>query len=207
MKGNRNGSMSIQGSAGLDSRQRGKEKTAIARSRNIRLSRAMAESDNIVKDDCVVQMHYVLKDRDGTVIDESPDGEPLPYLHGHENIVPGLEKALTGVSVGTTKKVVVSPEEGYGAHEADLVLEVPLEHLPSDMVPEVGMTLEMETDQGLSMPVRVAEVHSNHVKLDANHELAGVELHFEVTIASVRAASAEELAHGHVHGPGGHHHH
>jgi FKBP-type peptidyl-prolyl cis-trans isomerase SlyD len=167
----------------------------------------MADGENIVKDDCVVQMHYVLKNREGTIIDESPADEPLPYLHGHENIVPGLEKALTGVSVGTTKRVVVSPEEGYGVHESDLVLEVPREHLPSDMVPEVGMTLEMETDQGLSMPVRVAEVHDDHVKLDANHELAGVELHFEVTIASVRAASSEELAHGHVHGPGGHHHH
>lgn len=167
----------------------------------------MSDTETTVKNDCVVAMHYVLKDGEGVVIDESPDGQPLPYLHGHQNIVPGLEKALTGVSVGETKQVVVDPEEGYGVHEPDLVLEVPRAQLPPDMKPEVGMSLAMETDQGHTVPVRVSEVLDESVKLDANHELAGVKLHFEVRIESVRAASAEELAHGHVHGPGGHHHH
>lgn len=167
----------------------------------------MSDIENIVKNDCVVAMHYVLRDGEGTIIDESPAGEPLPYLHGHQNIVPGLEKALTGVAVGETRNVVVSPEEGYGEREEGLVLDVPRNQLPEDLEPEVGMSLDMETDQGHTVPVRIAEVHEHSVKLDANHELAGVTLHFEVRIDSVRRASSEELQHGHVHGPGGHHHH
>lgn len=166
----------------------------------------MTEEQKTVQNDCVVEMHYVLKDGDGTVIDESPEGEPLPYLHGHQNIVPGLEKALTGASVGDTKKVVVSPEEGYGVREEQMVLEVPRSELPSDLEPEIGMTLGMETSGGHTVPVRVSAVSAEHITLDANHELAGVTLHFEVRIASVRTASSEELSHGHVHGPGGHHH-
>lgn len=167
----------------------------------------MAEQETSVQDDCVVEMHYILKNSEGEILDESPEGEPLPYLHGHENIVPGLEKALTGAVVGQTLKVVVSPEEGYGVREEEMVLHVPRDQLPDDMEPEVDMTLEMETPDGHSLPVRIAEVHEDHVILDANHELAGVTLHFEVRIGSVRAASSEELEHGHVHGPGDHHHH
>lgn len=167
----------------------------------------MTNSANTIQNDTVVAMHYVLSDDQGQVIDESPQGQPLPYLHGHQNIVPGLEAALTGAAVGETKKVIVSPEEGYGVREDDLVLRVPRDQLPDEMLPEVGMTLEMETDGGHTVPVRVTEVTEADVKLDANHELAGVTLHFEVRIESVRAASAEELAHGHVHGPEGHHHH
>lgn len=166
----------------------------------------MAEQQETVADDCVVEMHYVLKDGEGAVIDESPEGQPLPYLHGHQNIVPGLEKALTGASVGETKTVVVSPEEGYGVHEEEMILQVPRDKLPADLNPQIGMTLGMETSGGHTVPVRVSEVHEDRVTLDANHELAGVTLHFEVRIASVRPASSEELSHGHVHGPGGHHH-
>lgn len=161
---------------------------------------------NKVQNGHVVAMHYVLKDDAGTVIDQSPEGQPLPYLHGHQNIVPGLESALTGVAVGETKKVTVTPEEGYGVREDEMVLKVPRDQLPPEMSPEVGMTVGMETQDGHTVPVRVTEVHEDHVKLDANHELAGVTLHFEVKIDSVRAASEEELSHGHVHGPGGHHH-
>jgi FKBP-type peptidyl-prolyl cis-trans isomerase SlyD len=160
-----------------------------------------------VQNNCVVGMHYTLRDGDGVVIDNSPEGEALLYLHGYENIVPGLEAALTGVAVGESKTVVVSPEEGYGVREEDMVLSVPLDQLPPDMEPEVGMMVDMESDDGETVPVRIAEVSATHITLDANHELAGVTLHFEVTIDSVRPATKEELTHGHVHGPGGHHHH
>ncbi len=166
----------------------------------------MTETQPTVQNDCVVEMHYVLSDSEGTVIDKSPEDKPLPYLHGHKNIVPGLEAALTGASVGETKKVTVSPEEGYGKREEQLVLSVPRDQLPQEISPAVGMTLGMETSQGQTVPVRVAEVAADHVKLDANHELAGVTLHFEVKIDSVRPASEEELSHGHVHAPGGHEH-
>lgn len=165
----------------------------------------MTDPVNSVQNDHVVSMHYVLKDGEGTVIDESRD-QPLPYLHGHQNIVPGLERELTGTPVGESKSVVVTPEDGYGVREEQLVLTVPRDQLPAEMTPEIGMTVGMETDQGHTVPVRVTEVQADHVKLDANHELAGVTLHFEVKIDSVRPASSEELQHGHVHGPGGHHH-
>lgn len=164
----------------------------------------MTETQPTVQKDCIVEMRYTLSDGEGTVIDQSPEGKPLPYLHGHKNIVPGLEAALTGTPVGETKKVTVSPEEGYGTREEQLVLAVPRDQLPAEVSPEVGMTLGMETSQGQTVPVRVTEVEPDHVKLDANHELAGVTLHFEVKIDSVRPASAEELSHGHAHGPEGH---
>jgi FKBP-type peptidyl-prolyl cis-trans isomerase SlyD len=166
----------------------------------------MAEQELTVQDNCVVEMHYVLKDPEGSVIDESPEWQPLPYLHGHQNIVPGLEKALTGATVGQTMKVVVTPEEGYGVREEEMVLQVPRDQLPPELEPETGMSLGMETEGGHTVPVRIAEVKEDLVVLDANHELAGVTLHFEVRIGAIRAASSEELAHGHVHGAGGHHH-
>ncbi len=160
----------------------------------------------IVKINDAVSMSYILKDREGIVIDESQDEIPLTYLHGHKNIVPGLEKALTGASLGETKKVIVSPEEGYGEREDQMLLQVPRSQLPQEMKPEIGMGLTMETENGHTVPVRVSEVHDEHVVLDANHELAGVELHFEVRIESIREATTEEISHGHVHGPGGHNH-
>jgi FKBP-type peptidyl-prolyl cis-trans isomerase SlyD len=166
----------------------------------------MTETQIKVAKDCVVAMHYVLRDAGGAVLDQSEQGEPLLYLHGHQNIVPGLEKALSGASVGDTRKVVVSPEEGYGVHEERLVFTVPRDQLPEDLSLEVGAVLGLQSPQGQTMSVRVMEVVPEYIKLDANHELAGMTLHFEVTIASVRAASEEELTHGHVHGPSGHLH-
>lgn len=163
-------------------------------------------SELTVQEDSVVAMHYVLKDDSGSVLDASREGEPLHYLHGHQNIVPGLEAALTGAAVGETRNVTVAPADGYGERDEDMILRVPREQLPPDLTPEVGMVLGMETPHGHSVPVRVTEVHPTHVMLDANHELAGVTLHFSVTIDSVRKATPEELRHGHVHGPGGHHH-
>jgi FKBP-type peptidyl-prolyl cis-trans isomerase SlyD len=163
-------------------------------------------SETTVQGNTVVAMHYVLKDDSGSVLDASGEGEPLYYLHGHQNIVPGLEAALTGAAVGETRNVTVAPAEGYGERDEDMILKVPREQLPPDLTPEVGMVLGMETPQGHSLPVRVTEVQQAHVMLDANHELAGVTLHFSVTIDSIRQATAEELRHGHVHGPGGHHH-
>jgi len=160
----------------------------------------------VIADNRVVAMNYTLSDSEGTVIDQSDQGSPLLYLHGHQNIVPGLERELTGMKAGESKLVVVSPEEGYGTREEEMVLKVPLSELPSDLKPEVGMTIGMETEQGHTVPVRIAQVAADHVQLDANHELAGITLHFDISIEEVRDASEEELTHGHVHGPGGHHH-
>lgn len=160
-----------------------------------------------IADDSVVEIDYTLRDDDGDVIDTSAEEGPLHYLHGHGQIVPGLERALLGRVVGDALKISVAPEDGYGPHHADRVVTVPRDRLPSDAEPEVGMVLEGNGPRGESILLRVVEVSGVSVTLDANHPLAGENLHFEVTVRAVRAATEEELQHGHAHGPDGHHHH
>jgi FKBP-type peptidyl-prolyl cis-trans isomerase SlyD len=154
----------------------------------------------------VVAIDYTLKDDDGNVVDASDGGDPLFYLHGHQNIVEGLEEALEGHKVGDSLKVVVSPEKGYGTRDLQMVFDVPRDQLPGDVEPEVGMELEMSDEDGMSIPVRISKVSDDSVEVDANHELADQTLHFSVTVREVRKATATELEHGHVHGPGDHHH-
>jgi FKBP-type peptidyl-prolyl cis-trans isomerase SlyD len=160
-----------------------------------------------IASDTVVAIEYTLTDDDGNVIDSSDGGEPLFYLHGHQNIVEGLEEALEGHKVGDSLKVSVSPEKGYGTRDPDLVFDVPRDQLPGEVEPEIGMELEMSDEDGMTIPVRISKVEADSVEVDANHELADQTLHFSVTVREVRRATAPELQHGHVHGPGGHHHH
>jgi len=153
----------------------------------------------------VVSIDYTLRDDAGEVIDTSDGGEPLFYLHGHGNIVPGLERKLSGRTTGDSLEVVVAPEDGYGARDPKRVMDVPRDRMPEDLDPQPGMVIGMTSPDGQTMPVTIAEVSDESVKLDANHGLAGKTLHFAVTVRSVREASEEELSHGHVHGPGGAH--
>jgi FKBP-type peptidyl-prolyl cis-trans isomerase SlyD len=150
-----------------------------------------------------VTFHYSLRDDEGTVLDSSEGAEPLTYLHGEGNIVPGLEKALEGKQPGDEVKVKVSPEEGYGARDEANVRNVPRRRLPEGKI-EPGMRMRLQTDQG-PITALVTAVRGDYVTIDANHPLAGMTLHFDVKVVEVRDASAEELEHGHVHGPGGHH--
>lgn len=158
--------------------------------------------------DTVVGLRYVLRNSTGETLDRSEDDDPLLYLHGHSNIVPGLERALDGKATGDKLVVVVAPEDGYGAREAGAERKVPRGAFPDDVELEVGMELVMEdTKTGDEQPFWIKAVGADTVTIDLNHPLAGVELHFDVEVLSVRAATAEELDHGHPHGPGGHHHH
>jgi FKBP-type peptidyl-prolyl cis-trans isomerase SlyD len=159
-----------------------------------------------IRANAVVAIDYTLKGDDGNVIDSSEGHGPLHYLHGHDNIVPGLEEALDGLSVGDTVQVTVPPDKGYGGRNEELVFEVPRQHLPADIVPERGMQLTMSSDDGDAMPVTVTKVMLKSIEVDANHELAGQTLHFSVNVRHIRQATADELAHGHAHGPGHHHH-
>lgn len=153
----------------------------------------------------VVTFHYTLTNAQGEVLDSSRDGEPLAYLHGAGNIIPGLEKALTGKQAGDKLNVTVEPGDGYGERDESLVQEVPRRAFQG--VPEIepGMTFHAQSSQG-PMRVTVTGVAGDMVTVDGNHPLAGETLHFDVEITEVRAATLEELAHGHVHGPGGHEH-
>ncbi len=153
----------------------------------------------------VVTLNYTLKDPDGALIDESRDGS-FAYLHGANNIIPGLENALTGKLAGDAVSVAVEPEEAYGARDADRVETVPRNMFPSDSPVEPGRQFHAQGPQGQMITISVVSVQDDSVTIDGNHPLAGVQLHFEVEVVDVRDASPEELDHGHVHGQHGHHH-
>ena len=158
-----------------------------------------------IGDRTVASFHYTLTDEAGTVIDSSRGREPLAYLHGAGNIVPGLEKEMVGHSAGDRFDVLVSPEEGYGQHEPQLVQVVPREAFQGVDDLQVGMEFQAHTAHG-PMSVAIAGINGDEVTVDGNHPLAGKKLHFAIEVTEVRDASLEELSHGHVHGPGGHHH-
>ena len=155
--------------------------------------------------DSVVMIHYTLKDDAGKVLDSSDGGEPLAYIQGHGNLVPGLEKALEGKKDGDAVTVTLSPDEGYGTRNEALVQRVPKRSLQGSGEIRKGMQFRAQTDEGLRVFV-VTAVVGDMVSLDGNHPLADQTLHFNVEVVSVRAATEEELEHGHVHGAGGHHH-
>ncbi len=154
--------------------------------------------------DQVVSIHYTLTNDAGEVIDRSRD-EPLTYLHGHGNLIPGLERALAGKQPGESLQVRIAPAEAYGEYDERLVEQVPRRALKGLRTLEVGMRLQAQTPQG-ARTVTVKQLSGDLVTLDGNHPLAGQSLNFDVQVTAVRSATAEELAHGHVHGPDGHHH-
>jgi len=158
-----------------------------------------------VTDGLVVSLEYTLRLNDGEVIDASEE-EPLEYLQGHNQIIPGLERALVGMKVGESKEVVVAAVDAYGEDDDEAFQRVERSIFPPDMELEEGMQLRMrEAQSGAPVDVIVAEVDEDSVLLDFNHPLAGEELHFQVKVVGLRPATAEEMAHGHAHG--GHNHH
>lgn len=159
----------------------------------------------VIRDNTVVSFHYRLTNDAGELLDASAEGNPLTYLHGAGNIIHGLESQLAGKSAGDELTVTVQPEDGYGVHRADLMQDVPRSAFPEPDKLEVGMQFSAQSDRG-TLPVVITHVTEDAVTVDGNHPLAGQVLHFAVNISDVRDASPEELAHGHVHGPGGHHH-
>jgi FKBP-type peptidyl-prolyl cis-trans isomerase SlyD len=153
----------------------------------------------------VITLHYTLTDDAGTVIDQSTDGS-FVYLHGASNIIPGLENALTGKAAGDELQVSVAPEEAYGVRDDSRVEQVPREMFPEDTDIEPGMQFHAQGPEGQMVMITVVEASNDTVTVDGNHPLAGVPLNFDVKIIDIRDASAEELEHGHAHGPEGHQH-
>ena len=161
----------------------------------------------LVAQDKVVLIHYTLTDDAGTVVDSSSGGHPLAYIQGHGNIIPGLEKALEGTQKGDSLTVRVEAAEGYGERDDSLVQQVPRRAFGSVASIQPGMQFHAQTSHGHTRVVTVTNVQGDMVTVDGNHPLAGQNLNFAVEVTDVRDASAEELEHGHVHGPDGHHHH
>jgi FKBP-type peptidyl-prolyl cis-trans isomerase SlyD len=152
-----------------------------------------------IADNCVVSIHYTLTDDTGSTLDSSAGAEPLSYLQGAGNIIPGLEKALLGLSVGDQTQVVVQPADGYGEIDPDLIQTLPKAAFAGVEQIEVGMEFQAQGGDGHIQYVVVKDVSDDEVTIDANHALAGKVLHFDVSIAAVRQAEASEIAHGHVH--------
>ncbi|MEK7432609.1 MAG: peptidylprolyl isomerase [Cyanobacteriota bacterium] len=153
-----------------------------------------------------VGIDYTLYLDDGSIADTTQDSEPLYFLFGYDNIIPGLEKALEGLSVGDKKTVEVEPEDAYGDINPDGFQEIPKTVFPEDAEIELGMPFALMDEDNNYIPATIYEIEENHVLVDLNHPLAGEKLRFEVEVVDIKEASEEELAHGHIHGPDGHHH-
>ncbi len=156
----------------------------------------------------VVTMTYTLTDDQGQVLDQADAAQPFAYLHGASNIIPGLENQLVGKQVNDSLIVTVLPADAYGEYDEKMTQQVPrsmFEGIPAEQI-FAGAEFHAQTGEG-HQTIRIAAVDDNSVTIDANHPLAGVTLTFDVTILDIRAASEEEVAHGHAHGQGGHHHH
>lgn len=159
----------------------------------------------MIEENKVVSLNYTVKDDAGQVIDTSEGSEPLTYLHGHKNIIAGLESALTGKATGEEFDVTVQPEEAYGDYKEEMVQVVPLSAFEGVEKVEPGMVFTAQT-QGGPLQLTVTGVEGDDITVDPNHPLAGKVLHFNGSVEEVREASSEELEHGHVHGAGGHDH-
>lgn len=159
--------------------------------------------------DRVVCFHYNLKDIDGSLLETSYDADPTLYLHGHSNILVSLENALEDKAVGDKVSVTLAPDQGYGERKEGAVQRIPIKHLHNHAALKnklkPGMTVQVNTQHGPWDAV-VLKVGKFNVDIDSNHPLAGKTLSFEIEVVEVRDATSEELAHGHAHGAGGHHH-
>ncbi|MEZ4519724.1 MAG: peptidylprolyl isomerase [Chloroflexota bacterium] len=165
-----------------------------------------SDVEQVVSDGQVVSLAYILRLDDGEEIDAAGADEPLVYLHGVGNIIPGLEEALTGMTVGDSKSVKVLAKDAYGEMDPDAYEEVPLEFFPDDMELEEGMSLNLfNQSTGEHIEAYLAELSEESAVLDMNHPLAGENLNFEVEVVEVRPATTDELAHGHAHGAHSHH--
>lgn len=162
-----------------------------------------------VSADSVVSFHYNLKDVDGNLLEASYDLEPTLYLHGHRNILASLEEVLEGKALGDKISVTLSPEQAYGERKEGAVQRIPIKHLHNHAALKnklkAGAVVQVNTQQGPWEAV-VLKVGKFNVDIDSNHPLAGKTLTFDIEVVAVREATAEELAHGHAHGAGGHHH-
>ncbi len=158
-----------------------------------------------IEKNCVVQFHYSLKDESGEVLESTEGKDPMAYLHGHKNMIVGLEKQMEGKSEGDKFTAQVEPKDGYGERKEGSTQRIPLKHMHGAKKWKKGMVATVQTDQGQRQVV-VQKVGKFNADCDLNHPLAGKNLSFDIEVISVREATGEEIAHGHAHGVGGHHH-
>lgn len=160
----------------------------------------------MVKEGMVVSLAYVLTNQNGEELDRADKADPFNYLHGHQQVIPGLEDGVDGLKVGEKKKLVLEPENAYGEVDERLRLTLKKEGFPKDFPVEEGIQFNADLGNGRQGAFTITKVNGNDVMVDGNHPLAGQTLHFDVEVLEVRQATEEELSHGHSHGPDGHHH-
>ncbi len=164
----------------------------------------MGDQVKVVKNS-VVTINYTLTNNNGEVLDSSKANGPLAYLHGHDNIIPGLEKEMEGKTKGDKFKTTILPKDGYGDIRSDMVQNVPKSQFEEGEKLEIGMQFQVQAGEE-TLIVAIKEINDDTVTLDGNHPLAGQTLHFEVEINEIREATKDELEHGHIHGESCHHH-
>ncbi|HMN18491.1 MAG: peptidylprolyl isomerase [Ignavibacteriales bacterium] len=155
----------------------------------------------------VVTLNFTLTDDTGNVLDSTNQGGPFSYITGRGMVLPKLEEAVSIMMIGTKKQLRLDAADAYGNYNEQIVQVVGKENFPKDFVLEVGMEYMASNPEGVQMPFTIIEVNDDEITIDFNHPFAGINLNFDLELLDVRDATAEELAHGHVHGPGGHHHH
>ncbi len=160
----------------------------------------------MIRENKVVDLAFTLKSEEGEILDQAEKDDPFVYLHGFDQVVPGLESALAGLKVGDQKKVEVSAAEGYGEIDPSLKVIANRSQFPKGVELEVGIQFETETPDGDEVVFTVCAIEGDQVHVDGNHPLAGQKLHFEVEVLNIRDATTDELEHGHAHGPDGHGH-
>ncbi len=153
----------------------------------------------------VVSMHYTLKNDDGEILDSSEGKTPLVYLHGANNLIPGLEAELAGKSTGAAFNASIPPAQAYGEFNEDFIQVISKSMFEGVESIEVGMSFVAQGEGGAQRQVRVTEVNGEDITIDANHPLAGQTLHFEVEVVDVREGTPQEIEHGHVHAGGADH--
>tara|TARA_R110002110_G_scaffold415561_1_gene650707 strand:+ start:1660 stop:2142 length:483 start_codon:yes stop_codon:yes gene_type:complete len=158
-----------------------------------------------IANNTVVNFHYTLRGEDGTELETSRGSEPSAYLYGANNIISGLESAMADKSAGDVFSVTLAPEDAYGLRNPQKVQRVPVKHLSFKGKLRAGAVVQLNTQDGMR-PVTVTKVGRHSADIDTNHPLAGQSLTFDIEIVDVRAATQDEISHGHAHGPGGHHH-
>lgn len=152
-----------------------------------------------IADNSVVEIHYTLTDSEGEKIDSSEGGEPLKFLQGAGNIIPGLEREMLGKAVGDKFQVVIAPQDGYGETNPQLIQQMPASAFQGVEKLEVGMVFHAQSSGGQPIQVEIIDIEGDNVTINGNHPLAGVELHFSIEVVSVREASDDEVSHGHAH--------
>ncbi len=155
----------------------------------------------------VVTFNYILKDRDGNLLDSTDNGGPFSFITGNMQVLPGLEEALGSMIIGSKKNVKLAASDAYGEYDENAIQKVNRSLFPEEAELEIGMTYFAHSPEGQHLQFVIMKIENEDITVNFNHPLAGKDLEFDVELLDVRDATAEEISHGHVHGPGGHHHH